>query len=576
MIRLLHRLEFGDRRAECAGQAWASTMSFGLLVVTLLVAASSAIGQQASKEAPDAIFYNGKVITLDSGSSIQQAFAVKGDQFAAVGTTAKVRALVGKNTRLVDLNGAAVIPGLTDNHDHMYAVAKVMRGGVNMVGVATSAQLLERLKPAVAKAKLGEVVYTTAGWSIDALPSLKDLDALTGDVPVYLVRHRRAHGMVNSAALKLAGITRENPTYAGLTVPGDANGNFSGDVPAYPASITLMDNLITPPSPDEEETMLLKAMAERNARGITGIRELALWPGWMRAYYRLWKQGKLTVRVSASVDLPDPAQTISQMKEWGVGPGFGDHWLRIDSDAEEPWPPSTSLSKFTEIAIETNRLGWRLAPHTAADPNRGIPDDETVNDVLQAFEAADRDSSIKDKRWLMEHVPYITPEQMDRAKNLGVILSIQDMGWYGGYNALLKTVGKEQAERETPLREILDHHLTAIAGSDYRGPEYNDPNPSNPFKIFYYFVTRKTSEGRTLDPREKITREEALRLFTVNSAYATFEEKVKGPIQPGMLADFVILNQDLMTVPDEKIRSTLPLATYVGGRKVYSAPGANF
>jgi hypothetical protein len=221
-------------------------------------------------------------------------------------------------------------------------------------------------------------------------------------------------------------------------------------------------------------------------------------------------------------------------------------------------------------------LGWRLAPHTAADPNRGIPDDETVNDVLQAFEAADRDSSIKDKRWLMEHVPYITPEQMDRAKNLGVILSIQDMGWYGGYNALLKTVGKEQAERETPLREILDHHLMAIAGSDYRGPEYNDPNPSNPFKIFYYFVTRKTSEGRTLDPREKITREEALRLFTVNSAYATFEEKVKGPIQPGMLADFVILNQDLMTVPDEKIRSTLPLATYVGGRKVYSAPGANF
>jgi len=551
-------------------------MRVGLIVVTLLAAASSVFAQQPGAEAPDAIFYNGKVVTVDSGFSIQQAFAVKGDQFVAVGTTAAIRALAGKNTRQVDLKGSTVIPGLSDNHDHMYAVAKVMRGGVNMVGVATSAQLLERLKPAIAKAEPGQVVYTTAGWSIDALPSLKELDAVTGNVPVFLVRHRRAHGMVNSAALKLAGITRENPTYAGLPVPRDANGNFTGDVPAYPASITLMDQLIAPPTPQQEEQMLVKAMAERNARGITSVRELALWPGWMRAYFRLHEQGKLTLRISASVDLPDPAKTIQEMREWGVGPGFGDHWLRIDSNAEEPWPPSTPLSKFIEIAVEANRLDWRLAPHTAADPNRGIPDAETVNDVLQAFEAADHDHSIKDKRWLMEHVPYITPEQMDRAKNLGVILSIQDMGWYGGYDALVKSVGKEQAERETPLREILDHHLMAVAGSDYRGPEFNDPNPSNPFKIFYYFVTRKTIEGRTLDPREKITREEALRLFTVNSAYATFEENVKGPIQAGMLADFVVLNQDLMTVPDEKIRATKPLATYVGGKKVYSAPGSKF
>jgi len=186
-------------------------MRFGLFVITLLAAAGSAFGQQASAGAPDAIFYNGKVVTVDSGFSIQQAFAVKGDQFVDVGTTTQIRALAGKNTRLVDLKGSTVIPGLTDSHDHLYAVAKVMRGGVDMVGVATTAQLLERIKAAVAKAKRRRTHLHNRGLEYRCFAHAERTRC----------GHRRrscflgppppgARHVEHTAAYKLAGVTQDN------------------------------------------------------------------------------------------------------------------------------------------------------------------------------------------------------------------------------------------------------------------------------------------------------------------------------------------------------------------------------
>ena len=550
-----------------------------LVLALSIFTAGNLFGQRTKSDPPDTIFYNGKIVTVDPAFRIEQAFAVKGETFAAVGTSAAVRTLAGKDTRLVDLNGATVIPGLTDNHDHLYNAGKYLRHGVDLVGVTTLPEMLSRIRQAVAAAKPGETVFTTTGWAVRPGPTRKDLDEISTDVPIVVIASRRGIGMLNSASLKRAGITRETASYAGSPVDKDSTGAPTGEIPYYPASVELIDKLLPPLNDAAEDDIILKGEQERNALGITSIRELAAWPPAVRAYYRLWRQGKLTLRLAIGAEFPDQDDTAKNLKLLGVAVPFGDHWMHLDSLGEEPWTPGTIPAKnFTELMLVLNRIGWRPAPHVNADPTKanaeGTPDDAT-NNTLDAYEAADRDHSIKDKRWYVEHVPFATPAQLDRMEKLGLIVSIQDAGLLNNELAI-RTMGKDRAERQNPVREYLDHHLVVIGGSDYLGPRPDEPFPNNPLIHFHFYVTRKAKNGTVVGANEKISRAEALRIFTVNSAYATFEENVKGSIQTGMLADFVILNQDLLTVPDEQILDTHPLATFVGGEKVYAAPNTNF
>jgi hypothetical protein len=223
-----------------------------------------------------------------------------------------------------------------------------------------------------------------------------------------------------------------------------------------------------------------------------------------------------------------------------------------------------------------NRYGWRPAPHLC-DRGCGRPNEyESLDLALEAYEAADRESSIRDKRWVLEHIPTVQPGQMDRMARLGVVVSAQFQPFKWGsaeYERMVEKMGKrELAERQVPMRELLDHHLIVGTGSDSHGRGQID----NPFVPIYFYVTRKTEDGRVLDPRQKISRQEALRVSTINNAYLTFEETVKGSIEAGKLADFLILSQDILTVPEDKILSIHPLATYVGGRQVFSSKDGGF
>jgi predicted amidohydrolase YtcJ len=543
-----------------------------LLLVGMIAVTSGAFGQASNT--PDTVYFNGKVVTVDSKFSVEQAFAVKDGEFIAVGTTAKIKSMSGKSTRQVDLKGATVIPGLTDNHDHLWNATKYLRRGVDMVGVTSLAEMQTRLRAGVANAKPGEVVFTTTGWTVRPAPTRKDLDAVSADVPIVVVGSRRGTGALNNAAFKLAGISKENLTFEGTKVRTDESGEPSGNPPPYPQAILLLDKLLPAWTPAAQEEMIAQGMQERNALGITSIRELQVWPETVGAYYRLWRQNKLTLRVALGVEFPDQANTEKYLEFMGVGVPFGDHWMRMDCVGEEPWTPGTMATKpWTDLALSMNRLGWRPAPHVSADPARGTGPDEATNNTLDAYEAADRESPIKDKRWYLEHVPFATPEQMDRMAKLGVIISIQDAGYNQGFPIQLP---KERFEHQNPVREFLDHKLVVIGGSDYSGPNPIEKEPNNPMIPFYFYVTRKSRTGEIVGADERISREDALRIFTANPAYATFEEKVKGSIAPGMLADFVVLNQNIMTVPDEKLLNTHPLATFVGGKKVYAAENANF
>jgi predicted amidohydrolase YtcJ len=530
---------------------------FCLIGVTVLA-------QQQSAAPPDAIFFNGKVLTVDAGFSIQQAFAVKGDAYAAVGTNRAVRALRGKSTRLVDLKGATVIPGLSDSHDHLYASEKVMRG-ISLAGATSTEEVVRRLRDGLATAKPGDTVFGSVGWR--APLTRRDLDQLSTSVPIVAIQTRRGAAIMNTAALAKAGITKETQSYMGKTVPRDATGELTGDTPEWPAGYYAIDKVVPPPTAAEEEQMIVAGQNQRFALGITSIRDLANWPVGMRAFQRMWNRGALTLRVSMGIDLTEETDPAALLRQQAIGPGFGDRWLRIDSTGEEPWPPDhISRLDFTALALEINRLGWRPSPH--------VPTNASLDVVLEAYEAADRESSIRGKRWVVEHIPTATASQMARLAKLGVIVSSQFAGYRGSYEAAVKTLGKEQVDRRPPVREWLDHGLVVVTGSDYGGPIPETAAPNNPFIPIAYYITRTTAEGRALGPQQKITREEALRLATVNNAYTTWEEKLKGSIESGKLADFVVLSADFLTVPEDQILSLRPMVTYLGGRKVFSAPDA--
>jgi predicted amidohydrolase YtcJ len=281
----------------------------------------------------------------------------------------------------------------------------------------------------------------------------------------------------------------------------------------------------------------------------------------------------LNLRMALGVEFPDQANTATHLAALPK-PDPRDPWITLDSSGEEPWTPATiAAANYTELMRAERRVGWRPSPHVGADVLRGVSADDATDTTLAAYETVDRENTIRDQRWYIEHAPFATPAEMDRMARLGVIVSVQDQGYRPPNPAPMPP---DRMAHWNPVRSLLNHNITVIAGSDYNGPNPIERAPNNPMIPFYFYVTRTAETGAVTSPDEKITREQALRLFTVNAAYATFQEAMKGKIASGMLADFVILNQDLMTVPDEKILATRPLATFVGGKRVYAAPGARF
>ncbi len=550
-----------------------------VMVISLVLLTVAGLLGQGIREVPDAVFYNGKVITVDSSNSIKEAFAVKGDKFLAVGTTREMRALAGPQTQLVDLKTKAVMPGLMDNHNHAYHAAMANRG-IDLKEVESLAALLEGVRKAAAAAGPGKAIYVASGWQLNKFPEKhppmrQDIDKVAPNNPVVIYLNR-GQIYLNSAALKIAGVTRDTDRIGRVTIRKDNQGEPDGSITGESGTVARTADTISPATQAEKEKLILETQKQQLAVGLTSIRDLQLAPDFMRAYYEMWRGGKLLERISAGLQVnPSDMETLEDMlKPFGAGPGFGDNWLRLDCLAEfnpgtmwrggNPAPiPNIEAAIYKKAVLVSNRYGWRVSPHTDSDGAMDL--------VLEAFEAADKEISIRDKRWTIEHATYVQPDQMERIKALGLVISAQAQPYRGGGNAL-RTLGKERAERTVPLREFMDRGIIVTGGSDWGG----NSNSNNPFGNIYFYVTRRSMEGEVVGAAQKISRTEALRVETINNAYLTFEEKVKGSIEVGKLADFVILSQDIMTVPEEQIPAITPLATYVGAKRVYSRPGGGF
>jgi predicted amidohydrolase YtcJ len=545
-------------------------------IAAVLIAGTAAAAQRLTVSAPDAIFFNGRIIVVDPPTVVAEAFAVSAGKFVAVGRNQDVRALAGPRTRVEDLRGRAVVPGFIDNHNHQYHVALLTERGVDLRDVRSLAELLQRVKAEATRAPAGATVFTTTGWSADSFPekrppSRAELDAIAIDRPIVVYASRgRVH--VNSGALRALGANRESTVINRVTVGKDAAGELDGVLSGSPAAVLNLTARIVPaPSLDEKKAIIRKVQAQQHAMGLTGIRELQLHPEVMRAYYELWRDRALTMRTSVGLEVNagEEEQLERTLGAWGVGPGFGDEWLRIDGVAEynpgeqlrEPYADRPGdagelrlpVERFREAIRMINRLGWRPAIH--------ITGDRTLDIVLDAYEAADRDRSIRDRRWIVEHIPVVHADQIRRMKQLGVLVSAQFQP--DGSEEMEKRLGPARFERAVPMRELLDAGLIVSGGSDWPGA------PNNPFVNIYFYVTRQTANGRIAGEKQKITRLEALRVMTLNNAHLTFEENLKGSITAGKLADFVVLSDDPLTVPEDRLKGIKAIETYVGGRKVF-------
>jgi predicted amidohydrolase YtcJ len=532
----------------------------------MLAAAGLLHAQQRPLDAPDAIFHNGKIVSVDAAFAIRQAFAVKGDRFVAVGTNQEILALAGPRTQKIDLGGRTVVPGLADNHNHQYRAASTMLRGIDITGVGSVPELLERVRRAAAAARPGQTVVLGAGWQPREFPEKRgptreELDRASPDHPVVAVRSR-GQAFLNSAALKNAGLTSDT-------------GAVDGD-----EEVSAILERVAPLTNDVIKSMILDMQRRQLQLGLTSIRELSLAPDIMRAYWELWRDGKLDIRVSMGLEAvaSDADRLEAMLAPWAVGPGFGDHRLRLDSVAEfsvDGGPDDAYVrqplegehqhksgviritpEKLRQAMLTIHKYGWRPAIHVVGD--------KALDLVLDAYEAADHAGSIRPRRWVVEHAELVQPDQMERMAKLGVLVSSQIQP-YRDAQELRENWGKARAERSVAIREFLDHKLSVSSGSDFPA------RTNNPFVNMFFYVTRQTLDGTTIGLSEKVTREEALRMITINNAYLTFEEDVKGSIEPGKLADFVVVSGDVMSVPEDQIKTIHPLATYVGGRKLYSS-----
>jgi len=554
--------------------------SFLLLILFLGVAVNV---NGAEKTTPaDTIFVHGDIYTGMPGKRAQ-AMAVRGERIVAAGSDAEIQKLKGKHTQVVDLGGHFVMPGFNDAHVHL-ANAGFEKLHVELAGVHSLAEMQDRIAARAKATPAGEWI-TGRGWDHtlwpdQRLPTRQDLDAVAGDHPAIFTRVDGHISVVNSAALKFAGITASTPDPTGGKIDRDPQGEPTGILRE-----TVKDDLlarIPPPSPAQRRRALELAVADAAHSGVTSAQDNSTWDD-LRVLDDLAREGKLTLRVAEWIPFNTPLDLL-QVRRSHRSPsdqrlritmlkGFMDGSLGSRTAALlAPYaddPGNIGLARYdqaklNQMAVERLRAGFQLGFHAIGD--------RAVEMALNAFAEAERDARQRGEvpaqgfRFRVEHAQITTPEQVKRFRDLGVIASMQpthlltDMRWAEA------RLGNERARHSYAWKEFLDAGVPLAFGTDY------PVEPITPFRGLYAAVTRRSEDGKQeYFPEQRLTIDQAISAYTTGSAYAEFAERDKGLLQPGMLADFVVLDRDITRVEPAAILKTQVLRTVVGGKTVYES-----
>jgi len=559
----------------------------GVLVGCVLLAfpaASADHAQPANVGQATLILHSGKIITLNGTNEVVEAIAIRGDRIVGTGTSEEMLGWKGASTQLIDLAGRTVIPGLNDSHSHLVSYgARVFRPDLSR---ATSlAEILKLVEAKVKESEPGEWVTNSRIWNETKLvekrnPTRFDLDPISPNNPVYLSRGHL--GVANSAALKVLGITRDTESPEGGTIEKDPKtGEPTGRL--YERAQDQVRRLLPPLTHAQMLTALRHSYEELGAAGVTSVRDAGTSPEAMRAYIELNNGDEIPIRTSVSirVNVNLPGEELERMlREAPVTSGLGDEMLRVwgvkmtaDGGSDLAFlrkdyvnrpgfrgQPGGSPENFSRTVRLLNKYGWRVAIHALGDA--------AIDLVLDAYEAANEESSIANKRWSIEHGYMLQPEHFARIKRLGLVMHPQTWHLYNLRRNFLDNYGRAYADMSHPYRTLVQHGIPIAGGTDW------SLEPNDQFFYMWVAISRKTIDGEVVGPDQKLTREEALRFHTTWAAYSTFEEKEKGSLEPGKYADLVVLSADYFDAPEDDVRRITPLLTMVGGKVVFKKDGA--
>jgi len=531
----------------------------------------------------DLILYNGKVITVDEDFSIAQAVAVKDGKFIAVGKNAEVTKFAGPQTKMINLHRKTVIPGLIDSHLHQLQAATDSEA-VQLIEARSISDVAAIIGAAVAAASPGAVIAASSCWhegllAEKRLPTRWDLDPVSPNNPVIIPRG--GHVITcNSKALEMAGINASTPNPPGGTIVKDPlTGEPTG---VMWERATAPVKALIPAIPYDRKVQLLKEIMQKfNSYGITGISEPGISGDDIRAYMDVWKSNEMTVRSSLMYRMGKLDDVKFATTYYAAG--FGDDMMRFTSfkflgdggveggrmyqpyqivpgEQEDPnyhgylfLPPGGKGELDSMLSLAAQR-GWQVQIHCVGD--------EAVDTFVDAYERANAVSPIKDLRWAIMHIFLPSQQSLNKMKQLGIIATCQDHPSLLGSNQV-RYWGNERAERAIPLRTLLDNGIIFGGGTD--APVV----PYDPFLSLWWMVTRNTLTAGVLGPEQAITRQEALRAYTIYSAYTQFMEDKVGSIEPGKLADLVVLSDDILTCAKDSIKDIKVLTTIVDGEIVY-------
>jgi len=571
-----------------------------LVPMLLMLAASGLVGQSgtaatgAATAKADTIFIHGNIYTgtVDATASLgggvrSESLAVKGDKVLAVGSRAEIIKFKGPETKIVDMGGHFVMPGFNDAHMHL-ASAGLEKMNVNLVGAKTLDEFRDRLQAKCEAADAGEWVvgegWDETLWPVKTLPTRWDLDEVSGKHPVYLVRVDGHIGVANTRALQLASITVASRNPSGGKIDRDEAGTPSGIL--REKAQELVQAAIPKPTHEKRRQAIESALADLASHGITSAQDFSQWEDFL-IYEEIERDGKLTARISEWLPFDDSIDTLNNkrnshpasdnMLHTGMLKGFMDGSLGSKTAAMlEPYSddpgnsglPQYETAKLNAMTKERVLAGYQIGFHAIGDKGIQMALDAYAEAEKAAKEAkvkpADGDNST-DYRLRIEHAQVTTPQQITRFKELKVIASMQpshlltDMSWAEA------RLGPKRAEHSYAWGEFLRRGVTLAFGTDY------PVEPVTPFRGVYAALTRTSVDGKkTYYPAQKLNIEQTIAAYTTGAAFAEFAEKQKGKLEPGMLADFVVLDTDITAALPPKILETKVLRTVVGGKTVYS------
>jgi predicted amidohydrolase YtcJ len=551
-----------------------------------------------SSQPTDLVLLNGKIITMDHDFLVAEAVAVSGGKITHVGTTRQIRRYAGKETEVIDLNGKTVIPGIIESHLHPIG-ASLSELEHEIPDVKSIEELFSWIKNQSMIRKEGEWIIHPKFFSTRLKelrqPSLAALDSAAPYHPVFL--NGSYGGMVNSAAMMQSGIDG-NTDHPGVVF--DETGSPTGFIKSSAFGLLDLPDPIELSGQDRLDA--LRSMLRRyNRYGITSIFSASGTYGSVNIFQDLLERDMLTTRVYQNINLRISGEITEEsvrqaLRDYSNITGYGDEWVRIGqlkivldggiltgtAYLREPWGEiaggffgfddpdyrgvlNYSYEDLTHIVSAANELGWSFTSHCTGGGG--------VDLLLDVFEEVNRTKPIKERRFSIIHGNFFTPESISRMNELGVYANVQPAWFQKDADAMEKILGEERIHTFHPYRSMIDGGVIINGGSDHmvKWDANTAINPYNPFIAMWTVITRTTERGSVIMPSEAITREEALKMYTINNAYASFEESIKGSIEPGKLADFAILTDDIMTCPVDSIRDIESEMTIVGGKIVYSA-----